>query len=390
MSGNEKTGAPRRSGLELFRILAMLGIIAHHYVVNSGLASAEGPILADPLSLRALWHLFAGAWGKVGVNAFVLISAWFLCEKGITARKFLKILAEFLFYRIVIAAIFWATGYEPFTPAGLLDALLPVRELKDSFFSSYLVWYLAVPFLNLLAHRMTERQHLRLLALLGFAYVFLGTFRPFFGVAMNYFSWYTVLYFLASYIRLHPRKCFTGVKRWGILSAVCVGLCVLAVAAGAVVSARIRKPYFFVGVTDANTLLAAVTALALFLFFNQLEMRPSRFINGLAATAFGVFCIHANSDAMRRWLWGDVLRVVERYPTPAAWWQLPAAVLGIYAACAAVDCLRARFLERPFLKALDRRLPGIAARLRKWEDRLAGPRETAPAEGSTTERNENP
>ena len=60
MSGNEKTGAPRRSGLELFRILAMLGIIAHHYVVNSGLASAEGPILADPLSLRALWHLFAG------------------------------------------------------------------------------------------------------------------------------------------------------------------------------------------------------------------------------------------------------------------------------------------------------------------------------------------
>ena len=124
-------------------------------------------------------------------------------------------------------------------------------------------------------------------------------------------------------------------------------------------------------------------------------LRPSRFINGAAATAFGVFCIHANSDAMRRWLWGDVLRVTERYPTSMAWWQLPAAVLGIFAVCAAVDLLRARFLERPFLRALDRRLPGIAARLRKWEDRLAGPEAAPPAEGSTaegniTERNENP
>lgn len=31
----------RESGIELFRIVTMLVIVAHHYVVNSGLTTAE-------------------------------------------------------------------------------------------------------------------------------------------------------------------------------------------------------------------------------------------------------------------------------------------------------------------------------------------------------------
>lgn len=31
----------RESGIELFRIITMLVIVAHHYVVNSGLTTAE-------------------------------------------------------------------------------------------------------------------------------------------------------------------------------------------------------------------------------------------------------------------------------------------------------------------------------------------------------------
>lgn len=34
----------RSSNLELYRIICMLMIVAHHFVVNSGLTSAEGPM----------------------------------------------------------------------------------------------------------------------------------------------------------------------------------------------------------------------------------------------------------------------------------------------------------------------------------------------------------
>lgn len=43
----EENGVQRESGLELFRILTMMLIIAHHYVVNSGLIDV---IFADPLN----------------------------------------------------------------------------------------------------------------------------------------------------------------------------------------------------------------------------------------------------------------------------------------------------------------------------------------------------
>ena len=44
------------------------------------------------------------------------------------------------------------------------------------------------------------------------------------------------------------------------------------------------KTYYYVAVTDCNTLLAACTGLSLFLFFRNLRMKPNRFINAVAVT----------------------------------------------------------------------------------------------------------
>ena len=43
LGGNEVNSA-RSSNLELFRIITMFLIVAHHYVVNSGLTTSDGPI----------------------------------------------------------------------------------------------------------------------------------------------------------------------------------------------------------------------------------------------------------------------------------------------------------------------------------------------------------
>ena len=360
----------RESNFELFRIVVMLLIIAHHYVVNSGLAAMDGPIMASPTSLRSLYLLLWGAWGKTGINCFVLLSAYFLCEKGITLRKFLKILLEFMFYRIVIALVFWITRYETFTVAGLLDVLIPLRTLGDGFVEGYLVFFLMIPFLNILTRHMSEKQHIRLLALVTFAYVFLGTFRPFFSVTMNYASWFAVLYLFASCIRLYPHRIFDGAKRWGMIAGVCVLASALSVAACAFVSGKIQKTYFYVYVTDCNTFLAAVTGIALFLFFRNLRIRKSRIINGAASVVFGVFCIHTASDAMRRWLWTDVFRNIEFYSSPVVYLHIIGAVLAVFAVCGVIDAGRAKFLEKPFFSVLDKKLPKLVSAYRNWETKV--------------------
>ena len=79
----DRAGGPkavRDSNIELYRILMMLLIIAHHYVVNSGLDTKGGPIYADPLSAPSLFLLLFGAWGKMGLNCFVLVTGYYMCH----------------------------------------------------------------------------------------------------------------------------------------------------------------------------------------------------------------------------------------------------------------------------------------------------------------------
>ena len=100
----------RNSNLELYRIIAMLLIVAHHYVVNSGLTSLDGPISYNPTSAKSLFLLLFGAWGKTGINCFVLITGYFMCKSQITFKKFAKLILQVMFYNILINCVFWISS----------------------------------------------------------------------------------------------------------------------------------------------------------------------------------------------------------------------------------------------------------------------------------------
>ena len=369
MSESGKTGG-RQSSLELFRIFTMLLIIAHHYVIRSGLSAADGPISANPISIHALLTLFFGAFGKTGINCFVLITGYFMCEKTISARKFLRLVSEILFYQIVILVIFWITGMEKPTVDNILNYFLPVRELNDGFVSAFLVFFLCIPFLNILVRHMSEKQHVRLMALLGFAYIFLGTFRPIFSVRLNYATWFCVMYIIAAWIRVYPKKIFGGVKRWGWITLACAAACLLSVAACAFAATRVGKPVYYWFVTDCNTLLAVLTAVSAFLFFRNLRIPQSRMINTVAETTFGVLLIHGHGNAMCRFLWYDTLDVIGNYSSSIAYIHPILSVLGVFAVCVAIDLLRIHLIEKPFLCWVDKKLPGITDRWQRMEEKF--------------------
>ena len=101
---------PRNSNLELYRIIVMLLIVAHHYVVNSGMMPE---LEKDPLSAKSIYFYLFGMWGKTGINCFVLITGYFMCKSQITIRKFLKLLLQIEFYNVLIYLIFALSGYHP-------------------------------------------------------------------------------------------------------------------------------------------------------------------------------------------------------------------------------------------------------------------------------------
>lgn len=343
----------RSSNLELFRIIVMLLIIAHHYVVNSGLTVVSGPIFSDPLSAKSIFYLLFGMWGKTGINCFVLITGYFMCTKEITLKKFAKLVLEVEFYKIVIYIIFLLTGYHTFSIVELIKVLLPVTSIAQNFTGCYLVFYLCIPFLNYLIRNISQKQHGLLLVLCVFTYVIIGTI-PTFGVTMNYVSWYIVLYFIASYIRLYPNKWADSVKftAWTTVVLVIVSMC--SVIAMEWISIRINKPgacFYFV--SDSNKILAVLTGVSLFCLFKNIKIRYSKLINTVASTCFGVLMIHANSDAMRQWLWKDTLNNVGMYDSKYAYIFPIASVLGVFIICSGIDLLRQKYIEKPAFKWLD-------------------------------------
>ena len=137
----------RYSNIELYRIIVMILIVAHHYVVNSGLTEV---MREAPTSFKSLYLYVFGMWGKTGINCFVLITGYFMCQSRITLRKFTKLVFWVLFYKIVIYLIFCACGYDYFSIKKFLGKFLIINNITDGFTSCFIVFFLTIPFLNIL------------------------------------------------------------------------------------------------------------------------------------------------------------------------------------------------------------------------------------------------
>lgn len=334
----------RNSNLELYRIIVMLLIVAHHYVVNSGLMSV---MKEEPLHIHSIFLYLFGMWGKTGINCFVMITGYFMCKSHISLRKFMKLLLEVYFYNIVITGIFLLTGYAHPSFSTVFYALVPIQSFGVNFVACFMVFYLLIPFLNLLIQAMNSKLHLRLILLCLLVYSVIGTM-PKIALGVNYVSWFVVLYFIASYIRLYgfPIKISNRNWAWLTLFSVLISMAsVLFMVWLSTVFVDKNIPIFWF-VADSNHIMAVVTALCSFMFFKDLKIGYSKLINMVGASTFGVLLIHANSDSMRQWLWQDLLDNVGQYGSYTLYIHSILSVIAIFVVCILVDMLRMRSVEK--------------------------------------------
>ena len=342
----------RQSGIELLRIVMMLVIIAHHYVVNSGLLDV---ISANMMSPCSLFLLIFGWGGKYAINCFIIITGYFMCKQEITLRKFLKLFLEIEFYKIGIYILFLITGYESFSIKNMIKAVLPVYSIGTGFMASYLVFFLLIPYLNILIKGMDERQHIRLIILCVLVFTIFPSFLKA-DVKIGYIGWFMVVYIIAAYIRLYPMKWFDNNKIWGSVTIILLILSLGSVVACTWLSNYFGKEVYYYFVNDSNKILALLPAITTFMYFKNLELGYKKWINNIAATTFGVLLIHANSDTMRQWLWRDILGNVEAYHSVYLVIHAVLSVLGVYIICVLLDLVRFNYIEKPLFHVLDKKI----------------------------------
>lgn len=341
--GGYDTKAPLRgSNLELYRIICMLLIVAHHSVVNSGVLES---MYANPLSSNSIFLFLFGAWGKTGINCFTFITGYFLCKSTTSLKSYAKLAFQLLFYNFFVAVIFMIAGIGSVKDLIMFPIL--VRNVDSShYFACFLVFYLFIPFINIFLKSINRKQHLYIIGLFSFLYIFLGTV-PKFNVVMNYVSWFTVIYIIAAYVRFYPPK----FNKWGLLSVISIVMSCLSVVAMVWVGAKFDKQIAFKFVSDSNTFLAFATGFTTFMFFKDLKIKSSRIINAIGASTFGVLCIHANSWTMINWLWKDLLDIKGAYnmPTINLIIYMVVSIIGIFIVCSLIDTARGLILEKPFI-----------------------------------------
>ena len=172
---------------------------------------------------------------------------------------------------------------------------------------------------------------------------------------MSYPIWFSVIYIIGAYIRHYPLQ--NHVARFLFDSKLGAGIMVF-IAIGSVLIMLFLRQLGIISwwphkwVADSNAPLAVLTSISLFNYFRNLEIRPSKLINTISASTFGVLLIHANSNAMRTFLWNDVCDCTSWHLSP--WLPLYSVVivLVVFVICTIIDMLRINFLEKPLMNKL--------------------------------------
>ena len=354
--------APRRSNIELLRILSMLLIVLHHYACR-GRTLYPG----DVPSFERFFQYALMQVGALGDDLFVLISGYFLIERPFSLRRILRLWGEVFFYSVTVTLIGWAVS----PPEGgvnlnaLVSMAAPCLTGKYWFVTAYILLALLSPFLNRMLRALTRREFGWLLLLLFVSVSVLPTFMQGF-MGWSQLATFILLYCVAGYMRLYPDgvPLLKGCRRSFIAGLGLFGLLLLFVAGCMLLGVRFAPfRYYMMFFTAIHAVPQVVIAAVLFWAFLQWEMRPNRFVNAVASTALAVYLIHENK-ALREWMWSDVVRVqacvFEAWmPLHAIFWALV-----IFAVCAAVDLLRQRFIDPLWLRLIDR-IPPVRRELER-------------------------
>ena len=349
----------RKSNIEMLRIVLIIMVIAHHYVVNSGIKAFFTPA---KMSAKMIGIEIFGCGGKIAIDGFIIITGFFMCKQSVTLLKWCNLFVKYAFYLLVINGAFLIVGYYPLGKYNLLYGFVPFIKNYgtgyDSFIALYLALFLLIPFINKLINAMNKKEMIILLSILIALYSIFSTFffqidsEGYIFVRDNFegLGWYITVYLIGAFIRKY------GNKKWDNFRVGLVGTIISAVVICISIyvfnyTMKIDIYHFVIG---ANKFMAITMAIMLFILFKNINIKNSKIINTLSKTTFGILLIHANSDTMRYFLWNDIIKCPEKYLEGGAMLIVSAitSVILIFIVCACIDIICEKFLNKVVISKL--------------------------------------
>lgn len=339
----------RQSNIELLRIIAMILIVAHHFSVHGGFKFSNEVITAN-----LLWIQFLKLGGKIGVNIFVLISGYFLITKSsVKTNKVLKLWLQIFTCSMFFYVLFVIVGIEPFKISSFIKSLFSLIFARWWFATTYFALYLFSPFLNKLLISLDKKDYKKLLLLMFAFWCLVPTFtsKSFCG---NYLLWFTFLYAVAGYIRLHISLEDIDAFKY-IMTAVVIIVCTYLSAVvfdvlGMKISVFSEHSTYFFGETRFPIFIISVL---LFVGFSKVNIGCKPVINVISSATFGVYLIHEHVF-VRKFLWKTLFKNAAFAESSILIPYSLMAIAAVFLTCTIIELCRIYLFEKHYMKMVDR------------------------------------
>ena len=348
----------RNSNLELLRIFAMVLIIAHHFAFH-GFNNVD--FVVSNSNNYIIY--FLTVFGKVGVDLFIILSAYFMVNSKFTFKKFLIVGGEVYFYSILFLVLFSyvLTPIKPISGESWFSSILPISQSAYWFITDYLVLMLFSPFLNKFIHNISKKNYLNVLGISLILWCIYPTFLGGSCFDFNSIIWFIILYLIGGFIRLHVDIEKITNKGLALLTII-AGIVCYGTYAGSATLALVRHSDKWADFSKLlygqNSVFILIVAIAVFLIFLKRKEFSNKFINYIAGSVLGVYLIHENMF-FRPYLWKGILKLSAHYNSHHFLLFAIGSIILVFIFATLADIVRRLTVEKVWIHILDWKLEGV-------------------------------
>lgn len=323
----------RQSGIELLRLVAMLGIVLSHWGGHgSWELSTDNAYLANKVFLQLTQFL-----GEVGNCIFFLITGYFSYNRDSVNKKgLLRLVIDTKFHSLWVWIAVLLIGVYDFSIGGLVKSLFPIVMKQYWFVLPFIVVCLIAPWINQIiknSDSKTLKWYFGLLIMIEMVLPLIGATTVSSNVGL-----FILIYSIGATLKKEERFLSFVTQNKYLLLIGGYGGGILFIAATDLFVARFQlNPVFSMILTDRFSFLPSIAAISLFVIFLNIHFY-NRIVNHIAQSVLSVYLI-SEHPYVHPWFWKTYFDNMEFYST---WYMIPVAILQcmiVMAVCVAIDML---------------------------------------------------
>lgn len=327
------SSSKRVSGVELLRIIAMLGIVLSHWGGHGTWElTPDNAYLGNKVFLQ-LTQFF----GEVGNCIFFLITGYFSFQRDTVNKKgLLRLVIDTKFHSLWVWLFILAIGVYDFSIGGLIKSLFPIVLKQYWFVLPFIVVCAIAPWINQILRNSdskTLKWYFGSLIMIEMILPLVGATTVSSNVGL-----FILVYSIGALLKKEDAfLSFVNSYRYLLLICGYGGGILFITAMDMIVVKYGLNPSLSMILTDRFSFLPSIAAISLFVIFLKINFY-NRIVNYIAQSVLSVYLI-SEHPYVHPWFWKAYFDNMEFY---SCWYMIPVAILQcliVMVVCIAIDML---------------------------------------------------